>query len=149
MSAKESSTQTVERVLSSVAVILCLGACFWARHHFSAMPALTSAYLVEAVVLSIVCGACIWKSGHSGESFFVMLAWTTIGMLTGFTVMGLWSIGAPFVPVNLLLIVAAAIAGHRGNTSIFPNLTACALAMMAQAGLMVLVIRLVSGNHSS
>ena len=112
------------------------------------MPALTSAYLVEAVVLSIVCGACIWKSGHSGESFFVMLAWTTIGMLTGFTVMGLWSIGAPFVPVNLLLIAAAAMVSHRNHASMLLGLGVCALAVVAQAGLMLIVIRAISANRA-
>jgi hypothetical protein len=77
-----------------------------------------------------------------------MASWTTIGILIGFTIMGLWSIGVLFMPADALFIVAAVLAGCRRNTPMIWIAGVCILATVAQAALMLSVVRFVSSYRA-
>jgi len=147
MDTAKTSTQAWECVLSSVAAILCIVACVWAGQAYDPISPLTAAYLIEVASISIACGAFIWFSGDGDSSFLMLAAWTTGGMLVGITIMGMLSIGALLIPSDVMLISAATMAAGRKKMRMFLNLGVCSLAAIAQAGLMLLAIRLAVGGQ--
>ena len=141
MDTPKTSARILERVLATAAVVLSLVVCIWARQKYSPISPLTAAYLVEVVVVSFVCGVGLWRSRAEDSSLSILAAWVSIGMLAGFTLMGLWSIGVFFVPVDAMFITAALMATNRKHASMPSHLGACGLAAFAQAAMMLCVIR--------
>jgi hypothetical protein len=142
----KTSTQTLERALSSTAAAVCVIECLWvgqALSHQQPIWPLPALYLIEIGIVSLICWLSVLYRGAKPSSFSASVAWAAIGLLTAFVVMGLWSIGLLFVPVTALFIITAILVDHRQNSPIFLHLGVGALAALAQVALMLFVIRII------
>lgn len=140
------STQTLERILSSIAVAICLIECLWigqALSHQQPIWPLPSMYLVEAGLVSIICWLGVMRSDTTSSTFSVSLVWAMVGVLAAFVAMGVWSIGFLFIPVTLLFAITAILIDHRQNNSILLHLGVGALSALTQVALMLFVVRFI------
>lgn len=142
----KTSTQTLERILSGIAVAICLVECLWIGQVLShqqpiwPFPAL---YLVEACLVSIICWLSVMRSGTSSSSFSASVVWAIVGVLAAFVAMGVWSIGFLFIPVTLLFVITAILVDYRQNNSTLLHLGVGALAALTQVALMLFVVRFI------
>jgi len=142
----QTSTQILERILSSIAVAICLIECIWlgqALSHQQPVWPLPAMYLIEAGIVSLICWLSVLYSGAKPSSFSASVTWAAIGILVAFVIMGLWSIGLLFIPVTVLFFITAILIDIRQNNSVILHLGVGALAALAQVALMLFVIRFI------
>ncbi len=80
----KTSTQTLERILSSTAVAICLIECIWIGQvlsHQQPIWSLPALYLVEACIVSLICWLSILYGGAARSSFSASLTWAAIGII--------------------------------------------------------------------
>jgi hypothetical protein len=138
------STRAIERVLSGLGLAICLIQCAWIAQQLSQqrpIAPLTASYLVEVGLVSGLFWAAVERSGSPSSTYSSLVAWAAVGVLTGFIVMGLWSIGSLFIPVDLIFIVTAILANRRRNESIRLHVGVGVLAAIAQASVMLFIVR--------
>jgi len=133
-----------ERILSSLGAITCMVICIrlWSvlsrTQPLWPIPAL---YFLEMIAVSL---AGYWGILRSEQRPGSMITWAAAGVLLAFSGMAGFSVGLYFVPIPLLLILAALVSDLRRKQRIGLHLGAFALAAVVQASLMFGVIGLFS-----
>jgi hypothetical protein len=99
------------------------------------LPAL---YLVEVTGLSLLAATVFVRGGrHSG-----IITWAAVGALTAFCILGILSVGGLYLPTTLVLAIVGFTSGLRNKSSLPMHIGIGLLAGLAQAGVMLTVIRL-------
>lgn len=134
--------RTFERFLASLAVIVCIVtvARIWqiigASQPMWLFPAL---YFLEIGAVSVLAWFALAITPQL-SSRQIALAWGCVGVLMGFVILGMWSVGFFFIPTAALFAVTALFAERRHMRLIIAHLGIAILAMCAQMALMFLVI---------
>ena len=137
------STRTLERLLAALAAAICLILCalIWqavsAQQPMWPLPAL---YLLEMLAASILGVWDIW-SGETRQHGAIV-TWVVTGILLAFVIIGAWSVGFLFIPVTGLLAISAVLSDRRLGRNLALHLGVGFAAALAQAALMLGVIRL-------
>ena len=100
------------------------------------LPAL---YLLEMLAASILGVWDTWSSETRQHGAIV--TWVVTGILLAFVIIGAWSVGFLFIPVAGLLAGAAVLSDRRQGRSLVVHLGVGLGAALAQAALMLGVIR--------
>lgn len=137
-----------ERLLSSVGAITCMIICIrlWSvlgsTQPLWPIPAL---YFLEMIAASL---AGYWGILRSEQRLGTVITWVAAGMLLAFSWMAGFSVGLYFVPVGLLLFLAALVSDLRRKQRIGFHLLVFVLAVAVQVTLMFGVIGLLSFGGS-
>jgi hypothetical protein len=143
-SPQATSTRNLERLLSALAVAICLIVCalIWqvvsVQQSMWPLPAL---YLLEMLTASIMGLWDIWSSGTRQNGAIV--TWVVSGILSAFVIIGAWSVGFLFIPVAGLFAAAAVLSDRRQGRSLAVHLSVGLGAALAQAALMLGIIGLI------
>jgi len=131
----------LERFLAAIGVVVCLIVSVRVWQVVSdqqPMWPLPGPYVIEMIAVS-----CIGLLGIvRDDQFGAMMAWISAGVLFAFVVMGAWSIGFLYLPVALLLVVAAVTADRRHRYRLSLHLVLVVIAAIAQVAVMLVAIRL-------
>jgi hypothetical protein len=139
------ATDILRLTLSSVGVVVCLIACIWVWQMLKGQQALwplPALYLLELMAVSIVGWLGINRRGLQTTPWVTILPWGAIGIFVGFAIMGAMSIGFLYLPVVLLFVPAALLSDPRFDSVKVAQLGACALMVLTQATLMLVLIQL-------
>ena len=131
-------TRLFERYLAGVAAIGCIvfTVIIWLNvETVQAMWPLPALYLIEAALLSLVAALGFIWAGRRGRA----VSWAAAGMLTAFSILGLFSVGALYLPTVFLMLAVCISADLRNKSGTLLHLGLFLLAGLAQAGLMLLV----------
>ncbi len=131
-------TRIFERYLAGVAALGCVvfTVLIWADFSgVQPMWPLPALYLIEVAVLSVVAALAFILYGSQGRC----LSWAANGMLTAFSILGLFSVGALYFPTVLLLAIVCITADLRNRSNILLHLGLFLLAGLVQAALMLSV----------
>ena len=99
------------------------------------LPAL---YLLEMTALCWLGAATLRRSAPRSAAIVCAVA----GALTGFSILGAFSIGIFYAPIALLFAAAGALAAWRTRLPLLSALISFAVAGIAQAALMLILLRL-------
>jgi hypothetical protein len=138
---------SLERVLALAAAALCLivSVIVWALvSQQQAMWPLPAMYFVEVVAASLLGLWGIYRNDATGR----WLAWATAGALLGFTILGALSVGFFYLPVAGLLGLAALWQDRQDWRRLPLHLGLALLLAVAQAVLMLGLIRLLYPSTS-
>ena len=144
-SLRTSSTRDLERILAVIGTAVCLIISILIWQVLSAeqpMWPLPDLYLLEMLAACLLGIWCIWNSGSGASSLRGYLTWMVVGILFAFVIMGAWSVGFLFLPVAGLFTVTAVLSDLRQHEKLVFHLGAGLAAAVAQASLMLFVIRL-------
>ena len=139
---------SLERVLAAAAAAICLilTAVIWVlvsrQQEMWPMPAL---YFLEVVAASLVGLWGIFRADVPGS----FLAWAVAGALVGFAIMGGFSVGFFYLPVAGLLGLAALWQDRQAWRRLPLHLGIALLAAVAQAALMLALVRVLYPNAAS
>lgn len=139
------STRNLERILAVIGTAVCLVVSILIWQVLSVqqtMWPLPDLYLLEMPAACLLGIWCIWSSGSGLSSLRGYLVWLIVGILFAFVIMGAWSVGFLFVPVAGLFAVTAVLSDLRQHEKLVFHLGAGLAAAVAQAALMLFVIRL-------
>ena len=137
-------SRTLERFLASLALIVSIVtvARIWqiigAYQPIWLFPAL---YFLEMGAVSVLGWLALAVTSELSPKQ-IALAWGCAGILMGFVIFGMWSVGFFFIPTAALLAVTALFAERRRARFIPAHLGIAILAMFAQMTFMFLVIAL-------
>ncbi len=130
----------LERWLPSLAALTCLILTIriWqVVGEYQPMWPLPAGYLIE--VLTLTMAAALLRG--LGSTVGPWLTWMAFGALGAFAVLGMFSVGAAYVPICVLLLASGALAGWRQPRRL-PLYVACAItAALVQAGIVLAVAR--------
>ncbi len=138
-------THSFERFLAITGTIVCIiiSARIWqVLSPGQPMWPLPNGYLLEMILVSIIGMFGILENDSKQTVLKEWLTWTTVGILSAFAVMGAWSIGFFFIPVALIFLAAALLAGRRRHRNLATHLGMGFLAAILQIVLMLAIIRL-------
>src|SRR5579859_3670482 len=130
----------LERVLAALAAAICLvvTAIIWASvSQQQEMWPLPAMYFVEVAAASLLGLWGIYRRDARGA----LLAWAAAGALFGFTILGALSVGFFYLPVAGLLGLAALWQDRQSLRRLPLHLGLALLALVAQAVLMLSLIR--------
>jgi hypothetical protein len=134
------SLYSLERVLAAAAAAICLilSTVIWlaVRQHQEMWP-LQALYLLEMPAASLVGLFGIFQGAGPGG----LLAWAVAGALVGFCILGALSVGIFYLPVAALLGVAALWLDRQTWQRLPLHLRIALMAAVAQAALMLALIR--------
>ena len=136
------STRFLERLLGSLGAMACLIIVVRIWQVVSAyqpMWPLPALYLLELVALGLLGMA----AGFLGDSYGGFLTWAVVGIFSAFVILGGFSIGPFFMPVVLILALAAILSDIRLRRNILLELAVCVAAGVLQAALMLTVIQFI------
>ncbi len=131
-------TTTFERYLAGVAAIGCIvfTVVIWLDvSRIQTMWPLPALYLIEAAALSTLAALAFILYGSRARA----ASWAANGMLTAFSILGLFSVGALYFPTVLLLAIVCITADLRTRSNILLHLGLFLLAGLVQAALMLFV----------
>jgi hypothetical protein len=138
------STRKLELFLAVIGTAVCLlvTAGIWqvirAQQPMWPLPDL---YLLEMFAASALGLWAIWSSGSTRSPFRGFLIWAVVGVLFAFVIMGALSVGFLFIPVAGLFAIAAVLFDLRQGHNLVVHLGVGLAAALAQASLMLTVIR--------
>jgi hypothetical protein len=144
-SSHTTSIRTLEFILALTATTICLivSVYVWsvlrAQQPIWPLPGL---YLLEMPAVSIL---GLWSIGSNETRLSTLrgfLTWVTVGILFAFVVLGALSVGFLFAPVAILFAIAAILSDHKQGHNLVAHLGIGLVATLAQAALMLVVIRL-------
>jgi hypothetical protein len=144
-SLRTSSTLNLERILAGIGTAVCLIVSILIWQALSAqqpMWPLPDLYLMEMLAACVLGIWCIWNSGSGRSPLRIYLVWVVVGIQFAFVIMGAWSVGFLFLPVAGLFALTAVISDRRQRGKLVFHLGAGLAAAVAQAALMLFVIRL-------
>ncbi len=145
MESEKATTHTLERLLAiagaAASVIIAIRVWQAVSDQQSMWP-LPGLYLIKMVAASFIGAWGILKIDSERATLAGGLTWAAIGVWAAFGVMGAWSIGFVFLPVALIFFSAAILANRRRRQNLSVYLSVGALAALAQAALMLALIRL-------
>lgn len=131
-------TTTFERYVAAVAAVGCIvfTVAIWVSvSRIQPMWPLPALYLIEAAVLSTLAAIAFTRPGTAGRA----VAWAAIGMLLAFAILGMFSVGALYLPTILLLVAVCLTADLRNRSNLLLHLGLFLLAGLAQASLMLAI----------
>ncbi len=134
-------TRVFERYLGAVAAIGCVAitvAVWWSVSAVQAMWPLPALYLIEVAAVSVVAAIAFIRGGLRGRA----VTWSGAGLLLGFSILGLFSVGALYLPTTLILIAICASADLRNKYPLGPHAAIFLLAALLQSALMLTVSHL-------
>lgn len=99
-------------------------------------------YLLEMLAASALGTWGIWSNESKQLPLRGILIWAVAGILFAFAIMGAWSVGFLYIPVAGLFAIAAILSDRRQGNNLVIHLGAGLAAALAQAALMLVVIRL-------
>ncbi len=144
-SSPATATRALERFLAVVAVAVCAIVSVRIYQVVSvsqAMWPLPGLYLLEMLGITAVGALGIWRGEAARSWLSKALAWIAVGALLGFAVLGAWSIGFLYLPMVVLLLIAAILADRRQRQAIGVHVGIGVIAAVVQILLMLAVIRL-------
>jgi len=100
------------------------------------LPAL---YFLEMAALSVVCALLVFLNGNPLGHF---ITWGTVGIFTGFSVLGAFSVGFFYLPVAILFAVIAIRSDLRNKQHLAAHIAVCLIAGLLQVALMLAAIHL-------
>jgi hypothetical protein len=139
------STRNLERMLAVIGTAVCLIVSILIWQVLSAqqpMWPLPDLYLLEMLAACLLGIWCIWNSRSGRSPLRGYLVWLVVGILFAFVIMGALSVGFLFVPVAGLFAVTAVLSDRKQHEKLVFHLGAALAAAVAQAALMLFVIRL-------
>ena len=143
-SSHTTSIRTLEFILALTATAICLIVSVYVWLVLSAqqpMWPLPGLYLLEMPAVSIL---GLWSIGSNETRLSRLrgfLTWVTVGILFAFVVLGALSVGFLIAPVAILFAIAAILSDHRQGHNLVAHLGIGLVAALAQAALMLDVIR--------
>ena len=135
------ASHPLERFAAVLAALVCLAVTLAIWRNVSAhqgMWPLPGLYFLELPIVTLVVALAFVLDAPSRS----ILAWAAVGIVAAFSVLGAFSVGIAFVPVALLLAIAAISSDLRNARPIAVHVGVCLVAAMAHAALMLLAIRL-------
>lgn len=99
------------------------------------LPAL---YLIEVMVLSVAAAAAFVRDGRVGQ----IISWAAVGILAAFSILGMFSIGALYLPTTLMLVLVCVTRDLRNKLHLPLNIGVGLIAALLQAALMLTAARL-------
>ncbi len=145
LSSSAPTTRTLERLLAVVAVAVCAIVSiriYQVESVSQAMWPLPGLYLLEMLGITAAGALGIWRGDTTRSRLSKALAWIAAGALLGFAVLGAWSIGFLYLPLVVLLLIAAILSDRRQRQNIGVHGAISLIAAVAQILLMLAVIRL-------
>jgi hypothetical protein len=125
--------------LVAAAVALAMTIAIWeSLSAYQGMWPLPALYLIEVAALPIIAAVTFFRR----EAWGLLLTWVTVGVLSAFCILGSWSVGFLYLPTTLILAVISVTCDVRNQQPIAIPLAVWLIAALAQAGLMLTVIRL-------
>lgn len=140
--------RTLERVLASLALGVCvitIARIWQAVGAYQPLWPLPVLYFLEIVALSVLAWLALVPTQELSSSR-IAAAWCVVGALSGFVVLGLWSIGLFLVPTVFLFALTALFAERRHPNLILAHLALCLLAGLVQAAVMFVIVALETGS---
>ena len=141
VTSQTSSTQPFERFLAILGVVVCLIvtiAIWWSISAQQTMWLLPGVYFIEMVALSIM-SAFMFIRGNARDK---ILIWVAVGVFSGFSILGAFSVGFFYLPVALIFAVISVTSDLRNKQRIAAHLGVCVIAAVVQVALMFAAIRL-------
>ncbi len=141
---KPPSVRGLERLLAVVAALACLfiTIAIWrdvsARQGMWPLPGL---YFVELPAVAIL-GALAFLVGHR---YTARITWAAAGIYVAFGLLGAFSVGLCYAPIAIMFIMLAVLVMVRQEEPFLQSFAPFLIAAIAQAGLMLLAIRLLAG----
>jgi hypothetical protein len=135
------STQPLERFLAILGAAICLIVTVVIWRSVSALQPmwpLPGLYFIEMVVLSLVTALASIRGGPRAG----LLTWGAAGIFSAFSILGALSVGFFYLPVAVIFGLLAVLSDLRHKQPIAAHLGICIFAGLAQAVLMLLLIRL-------
>jgi hypothetical protein len=142
---KPPSVRGLERLLAVVAALACLfiTIAIWrdvsTRQAMWPLPAL---YFIELPAVGIV-SALAFLGGYRYTS---SITWAAAGIYVAFGLLGAFSVGLCYAPIAIMFIMLAVLVMVRREERFLQSFVPFLIAAVAQAGLMLLAIRLLSGQ---
>ena len=135
------TTKPFERYLAVVAAAGCvlISVAVWLTFsQVQPMWPLPALYLLEVIVMSVAAAAASVVGGMVGE----IITWATVGILAAFSILGMFSIGALYLPTTLMLMLVCVTRDVRNRLHLPLNIGVGLIAALLQAGVMLAVARL-------
>lgn len=135
------STHPLERFFAIVGAVACLTITiliWWSISTYQDMWPLPDLYFIEMVVLSII-SAFMFIRGNARDK---ILIWGAVGIFSGFSILGAFSVGFFYLPVALIFAVISVTSDVRNKQRIATRLGVCVIAAVVQVALMFAAIRL-------
>ncbi len=135
-------TRTFERYLAAVAAIGCIVftiAIWLSVSRVQPMWPLPGGYLLEVAAISVAAALAFALGGVRGRG----PAWAATGALLAFSILGMFSVGALYLPTTLILGIVCTTADLRNKSPLGLHLAIFLLAALVQSALMLAVSRLV------
>jgi hypothetical protein len=95
-------------------------------------------YFIEMAVLSLVCALLAFVADNPLSHF---ITWVSVGIFTGFSILGAWSVGFFYLPVAVIFAVIAIRSDLRNKRHIAAHIGVWLIAGLVQVILMLVVIR--------
>ncbi len=133
----------LERFLVIVGAGVCLLITVIAWRSVSAYQAmwpLPGLYFIEMAALAIISVLAFIRGGSLGK----FVAWGVVGVFAAFSALGAFSVGLLYLPITVLFAAAAISFDVRNAQHVLVHLAVCILAGLAQAALMLTVVRWLS-----
>ena len=142
----KSTTKTPRPLLDRTLAILGSGLClvvsgilWWSLSAQQSMWPLPGLYFIEMAALSIVCALLAFFDGYPRGQF---ITWGAVGIFTGFSILGAWSVGFFYLPVAIIFGVIAIRSDLRDKQPVAAHIAVCLIAGLLQVVLMLAAIRL-------
>jgi hypothetical protein len=130
----------LEKILAALAAAACLLTSFllwWSLRLQQPMWPLPGLYFIESAGLSII-SAFLFIRGREMDR---IITWLAAGMLLGYAMLGIWSVGFFYMPVPLVFIGLSIFSDIRHERPLLLHLLLCLMGGIAQMAVMFAVIR--------
>jgi hypothetical protein len=141
MNAHSRAAGRLERLTAGLAALACMITSLAAWRSISPrqeMWPLPGLYFIELPLVTLIVAAAFAAQASSRS----ILAWVGLGIVAAFSILGVFSVGMAYVPVALLLGIAAISLDLREARPLGMHVGICLVAAIAQTSLMLLAIRI-------
>jgi hypothetical protein len=135
------TSRPFERILAIAGAGICLvvtvilSGSIGAQQNLWPLPGL---YFIEMAVLSLVCALLAFVADNPLSHF---ITWVSVGIFTGFSILGAWSVGFFYLPVAVIFAVIVIRSDLRIKRHIAAHIGVWLIAGLVQVILMLVVIR--------
>ncbi len=133
----------LERFLTIFGAVVCAAITIvvWRNvSSYQGMWPLPGLYFIEVTTLSILSAFLVVR----GSAVAGTLMWGTSGVLAAFYFLGMFSVGAIYLPIALVFAAASIASDSRDRKHFLEHLMVCLLAGLAQAALMLTAVKWLS-----
>ncbi len=135
------TTRPFERYLAAMAAAGCvvISIAVWLTvSQVQPMWPLPALYLIETTAVSIAAALVFARDGRAGQA----ITWATVGILAAFSILGMFSIGALYLPTTLILALVCVTRDVRNKLHLPFHFGVGLSAALLQAALMLMAARL-------